>query len=325
MTLAITVVSVILLLALAVTLGAGYYMYRFCTVRDNSGKRQKNYWETPLEVSSSYSDEVRATMLEGEEYIKSHITEVHRIKSHDGLTLVAHSVEGESNMSPRGVVVMSHGYRSHAVNDFSCAVKAMNERGFICLLIDQRGHGYSEGNKIGFGATEKYDIVRWCAYAGEHFDLPVVLDGVSMGSSILMMGGEVGYPDCVRAIICDCGYSNQGEICRLTLKKWFGLPPFPVYYAAKLFIRLFAGYDIDKTDTEKGLAELKKRKLPMLIAHGDADGFVPYSMSEHNYSVVQNDNVEMFTAEGADHGMSFLVKKDEYSAAIDRLFDRAGL
>lgn len=324
MTLAITIVSVILLLVLAVVLGAGYYMYRFCTVRDNSGKRQKNYWETNLTPSSSYTDAVREEMLAGEKYIKSHITEVHRIKSHDGLTLVAHSVEGECS-SPRGVVIMSHGYRSHAVNDFSCAVEAMNERGFICLLIDQRGHGYSEGNKIGFGATEKYDIVRWCAYAEEHFDLPVVLDGVSMGSSILMMGGEVGYPESVRAIICDCGYSNQGDICKLTLKKWFGLPPFPVYYAAKLFIRLFAGYDIDKTDTEKGLVELKKRNIPMLIAHGDADGFVPYSMSERNYSIVENANTELFTACGADHGMSFLVKKDEYSAAIDRLFIRAGL
>ena len=68
--------------------------------------------------------------------------------------------------------------------------------------------------KIGFGALEKYDISRWAAFADEHFGLPIVLDGVSMGSSTVMMGAEVGYPLSVRAIIADCGYSNAGEICR---------------------------------------------------------------------------------------------------------------
>lgn len=307
----------------------GAYMYRFATVRDHSGKRQVNLWENEMHPSEHFSPEIRAEMKAGAEYIKTHISAVHRIKSHDGLTLTAHSVEPKA---PTAVVIMSHGYRSHAVNDFSCAVEFMNKCGFACFLIDQRAHGYSEGEKIGFGALEKQDIVRWCAYVSEHYDLPIILDGVSMGSSILMMGGEVGYPDAVKALICDCGYSSQADICKLTMKKWFSLPPFPIYYMAKLFIRLFAGYDLDKTTTEKGLLEIRKRGIPILIAHGDADDFVPYAMSKQNYAVLEGAKTEkgeplaeLFTAAGASHGLSFLVDKNGYIDALYRLFDKAGI
>lgn len=309
----------------------GVYMYFYAVVRDHSGKRQENLWEKEIAPHPGYSEENRKKIIAGEKYIKSHITEVVRIKSHDGLTLVGHVVEPE-NTAPRGVLIMVHGYRSHAVHDFSCAVKAVNDLGYACLLIDQRAHGFSEGEKIGFGALEKYDISRWAAFADEHFGLPIVLDGVSMGSSTVMMGAEVGYPLSVRAIIADCGYSNAGEICRKTMKQWFKLPPFPVYYAAKLMTKIFAKYDLDKTDATAGLNEIKKRRIPILFAHGDADDFVPYAMSKQNYAIFDGakaDNgeelAELFTASGAKHGISFLKDYDGYMKAIYRLLDKAGL
>ena len=129
----------------------GVYMYFYAVVRDHSGKRQENLWEKEIAPHPGYSEENRKKIIEGAKYIKSHITEVVRIKSHDGPTLVGHVVAPE-NTAPRGVFIMVHGYRSHAVHDFSCAVKAVNDLGYACLLIDQRAHGFSEGEKIGFGA-----------------------------------------------------------------------------------------------------------------------------------------------------------------------------
>ena len=325
------VVGIVVGIFLLFSAVGGVFMYFFAVVRDHSGKRQENLWEKQISPHPGYSEENKKKIIAGAEYIKSHITELVKIKSHDGLTLVAHVVEPE-NFTPRGVFIMAHGYRSHAVHDFSCAVKAVNDLGFACLLIDQRAHGYSEGEKIGFGALEKYDISRWAAFAEEHFGLPIVLDGVSMGSSTVMMGAEVGYPSSVSAIIADCGYSNAGAICRKTMKQWFKLPPFPVYYVAKLMTKLFAKYDLDKTDAAAGLIEIKKRRIPILFAHGDADDFVPYSMSVQNYAIFEGakaengeDLAEFFTASGAKHGISFLKDHDGYMKAIYRLLDRAGL
>lgn len=324
------ILTIVLVLFLA-NLAAGYYMYRFAVVRDHSGKRQRNLWEEELEPNRHMTEAQNAMMKEGADYIKSHVSELVRIKSHDGLTLVGHIVEAEPDktgrrIGPRGVFIMVHGYRSHAVYDFSCAVKTVCEMGFDCLLIDMRAHGYSEGEKIGFGALEKYDLARWAAFADDRWGLPIVLDGISMGAATVMMGAEVGYPPSVRAIIADCGYTNAGEICKRTLRRWFNLPPFPIYYTAKVFVKLLAGYDLGKTDSESGLNEIKKRRIPILIAHGNADGFVPYSMGEQNMSILGGDSgAELFTADGADHGMAFIVERDGYIDAIHRLFRRAGL
>ena len=71
----------------------GVYMYFYAVVRDHSGKRQENLWEKEIAPHPGYSEENRKKIIAGEKYIKSHITEVVRIKSHDGLTLVGHVVE----------------------------------------------------------------------------------------------------------------------------------------------------------------------------------------------------------------------------------------
>ena len=82
-------------------------MYFYAVVRDHSGKRQENLWEKEIAPHPGYSEENRKKIIAGEKYIKSHITEVVRIKSHDGLTLVGHVVEPE-NTAPRGVFIMVH-------------------------------------------------------------------------------------------------------------------------------------------------------------------------------------------------------------------------
>ena len=76
---------------------------------------------------------------------------------------------------------------------------------------------------------------------------------------------------------------------------------------------------------------LYEKPLPVLIAHGRADDFVPYRMSEENMKAFTKadgsvaPNAEFFTSETAEHGMSFLRDYDGYMAALARLFDKAGL
>lgn len=320
MDIVLVVLGVLIVLFLAVTFGGGYYMYRYAIVRD---KKAKNFWVEEIAKSDEISDSAYAQIKEGERFIKGLTWEKVSIKSHDGLTLVGHVHE---NSAQRGVFIMVHGYKSAAVYDFSCAVGPMMEMGFSILLIEQRAHGESEGKRIGFGALERYDVVRWAEYAGERWGgLPVVLDGVSMGSSTVMMGGENGYPENVRALICDCGYTTPGAICRITLKRWFNLPPFPIYYGAKIFTRLLAGYDLDGVSSADGLRALAEKKVPILIAHGRADGFVPFYMGEENFAAAREGNAEFFVSEEADHALAYLCDRDGYTAAMHRLFDKAGI
>lgn len=316
------------------TLTGGYLLYRFAVVRDKSGRRQRNAWLPPethggAKHKKKYEDSPEYDMKrEGEEYIREHAKKTVRIKSYDGLTLVGHIIEADE-AKPRGVFLMLHGYRSSGVGDFSCAAKMIHDAGFACLIVDERACGYSEGEKIGFGVTERYDAVRWASFAEKRWGgIPIVVDGVSMGATTALLGGEVGYPDSVKAIIADCGYTTPAAICKKTLFDWFGLPPFPVYYGARLWIRALAGYDIEECDTRDAIRATAKKGIPVLIAHGEDDGFVPYKMGEETYRAaleVDPDSVELFSVKGADHGQSFIVDRDGYTTAIDRLMRKAGI
>lgn len=313
---------------------AGWYMYRFAIVRNP--KLQRDAWR---EDPKSFADLTEADfekIVRDVHYLREFPREQITLESHDGLKLAGHLFPPENQApedqaperQPRGIVIMVHGYRSSAPFDFSGAVQDFHAMGLSCLLVDHRAHGYSEGRLIGFGATERYDVVRWAEYCRNRWpELPVVMDGISMGAATVMMGCSVGYPDNVRAIIADCGYTTPGAICRRTLKRWFKLPPFPVYHAAKIYVKLIAGYDLDGISTVDSLGKMRREKpIPILFAHGKKDDFVPCSMSEENFAVFENDGLaELFLVDEADHGLAYLRDKPGYLKALNRLFEKAGI
>jgi Lysophospholipase len=326
------VIGILAVLILLLYFVGGYYLYRLAIKRDD--KRQNKCWELPLGKRDEESDEDFARMKEGEALVKGRLAEFVTITSRDGLKLSARVYE---HPDARGMFLMVHGYRSSSLGDFSGAIKSVYDMGYSLFLIDQRGHGRSEGGNICFGSFERYDVVDWANYIKERWPgLPVVMDGVSMGSGTVMLACGVGYPDNVRAIIADCGYTTPGAICRDVLRKHMHIPAFPVYYGGRLWTKLLAKYDLDKVSVPDALRSLTDTSLypkpiPILIAHGRKDGFVPYAMSEENVKSLEDKDghvlpfAEFFTSEEADHGMSFLKDYDAYMEAIGRLFDKAGL
>ena len=310
----------------------GYCMYRFAIRRDD--KRTNPYWDRPLKKPDSVTEEEFEKMREGEDLLKSKMCEFYSMRSRDGLRLVARYYR---HPSERGIFLMVHGYRSSSIADFSGAVKSVWDMGYSLFMIDERAHGRSEGRAIGFGVLERYDVVDWAKMIGEQFPgVPVVADGVSMGAATVMFACGVGWPDNVKAVVADCGFTSAGDICKTCMKKWFHLPAFPVYYGAKLWTRLLGHYDLDAVSAKESLGKLADpalypRPLPILIAHGREDGFVPYRMSEENVKAFAKDdgslapNAEFFTSDTAEHGLAFLRDFDGYMEALGRLFDKAGL
>ena len=317
--------ALIILISLAalfviVSLAAGYYMYRFAIVRN---KKARNFWEEEITSPRGLDEHSFAVIKAGEAFAKSLEWEKITVKARDGANLVGRFYE---KAGARGIFLMVHGYRSTGIFDFSGAIRPISELGFSLLVIEHRGHGESDGNHVCFGVKSRYDVISWAEYLRERFPgMPVVLDGVSMGAATIMMGGEIGYPDNVRALICDCGYTTPAEICKKTLKRWFHLPPFPIYYVAMIFVKLFAGYSFSEASSVRGVRALAQRGTPILIAHGKADGFVPYSMAEELYEACRGENTELFAVDEADHGLAFLVDRDGYIEAMHRLFKKAGI
>ena len=310
----------------------GYCMFRVAIRRHD--KRANPYWNKPLEKPDSVTDAEFERMKEGEALLKGRMCEFIPMKSRDGLNLIARYYR---HPSERGIFLMVHGYGSSSIGDFSGAVKSVWDMGYSLFMIDERAHGMSGGRVIGLGVRERFDVVDWAKLLKEqHPDVPVVADGVSMGAATVMFACGVGWPDNVKAVIADCGFTSAGEICKVCMRKWFHLPVFPVYYGAKLWTRILGGYDLDAVTARESLAKLAdpslyEKPLPVLLAHGRKDDFVPYRMSEENMKAFLSEdgtaapNAEFFTSDTAEHGMSFLRDYDGYMQAIFRLLDKAGL
>lgn len=231
------------------------------------------------------------------------------ISSADGLRLHGRLLEAREG---KPMLLLFHGYRSSARNDFSCSLRTYLRHGFGLLLVDQRAHGQSEGRCITLGVRERYDCLDWARYVQERFRPPYMyLEGLSMGAATVLMAAGLDLPPSVSGIIADCGYTSARAILRKVIGD-LHLPVAPVYALARLAARLFGGFDPEAGDAMRALARCR---TPVLLIHGEADGFVPLAMSRENCAACRAP-VALITVPGAEHGLSYLVDRPGVEAAL---------
>lgn len=262
------------------------------------------------------STEVGRTVLAGIAYADSTPHEDVFITAHDGIRLAGHLY---GNGNARGTVILFHGYRSFGEHDFGCVLSTYTEtHGFRVLVVDQRAHGASEGKYITFGILERRDCLAWAEYVASRYpDSPIVLDGLSMGSTTVMMASALPLPSAVCGIIADCGFTSPEAI----LRKVAGDMHIPVslfFGGVCFFCRLVAHFNPREITAPEALA---KNRLPVLMIHGLADDYVPCEMSREN-AEAGGDRVQLVLVENAGHGMSYLTDTATVKKALADFFAR---
>ncbi|MBQ8751560.1 MAG: alpha/beta hydrolase [Clostridia bacterium] len=208
--------------------------------------------------------------------------------------------------------IMFHGWRSTAEHDFGGGHKLARALGHNILLVDQRAHGKSGSHTLSFGIRERYDCADWAAYAATRFPAsPILLTGISMGATTVLMASSLPLPEAVVGIMADCPFSTPAAIIRKVcgdahVPHWLGMP------FVHLGAWLFGGFRLKDGGAVEAVANTK---LPILLVHGEADGFVPCAMSREIAAACRSD-MTFFTVPEAGHGASFLVDKEGYKAAV---------
>lgn len=206
-----------------------------------------------------------------------------------------------------------HGYRGSGVRDFSMMAKFLMESGYNVLLVDQRAHWRSGGRSITFGVRERFDVLSWVDYANGRFgaDTLIYLFGISLGGGTVLMASGLELPDNVRAISADCPFNSPKEIiCHVARRVGFSpVWAWPLVWLSALVI---GGFNINAMSSERAV---KNTKTPILIIHGEADEFVPMSMSRKAYEA-NPAMIKMYTFPGADHGMSYMVDPVRYKKIV---------
>lgn len=266
-------------------------------------------------IYEPYHDLMRKWTLETRGYEHQDYT----IRSYDGLLLHAKYFE----CNPGAVCeIMFHGYRGSAERDLSGGIQRCFALGRNVLLVDQRTSCGSEGHVISFGINEHKDCLAWVDFAVQQFgaDVKLILTGISMGASTVLMASGKPLPKNVVGILADCGFSSAKEIIKKCAKDMH-LPPTLVYPFIKLGAKLYGHFDLEEYSP---MDAMKTCTLPILFFHGEADSFVPCSMSRQLYNACSSPK-RLVTVPEAEHGLVYLVDNPGYFEAVMEFFTENGV
>ncbi len=232
------------------------------------------------------------------------------ILSHDGLRLCGryfHQADGAP------LAILCHGYRGTPVRDFCGGAEICFQEGFNVLMIEERAHCSSGGHVISYGINERRDVLRWTEYAVKRFGdgLKILLVGISMGAATVLMASALALPRQVRGIIADCPYTSPAEIIT-EVGRAKGIPVKLAFPLVSLGAHVLGGFSLDAASA---LSAVRQAKVPVLLIHGEDDGFVPCGMSRR-IAAANPALVELHTFPGAGHGLSYLVDTERYTALV---------
>ncbi len=220
---------------------------------------------------------------------------------------------------PKGRLILFHGYRSIAENDFAPVIDFYYSLGYELVLVDQRAHGKSSGLWIGFGVLERFDCKAWIEYLNQEYGaIPTFLSGISMGCSTILMASGLELPSNVLGFIADCGFTSPKEIITHVMKRKMKLPLTFLMPALSLFSKVFAGYYFGEYST---LDAMKINRLPILFIHGKDDRFVPHQMTLQNYEACIAEK-ELYLVDGAGHGTAYLQDKETIENAVQHFLQK---
>ena len=301
MSMALWVVLGVVLLILA----SGAYVFVLACVR-----RKELPWMVEEEIKKTDYGKYYNCILASDAWLKSHNAQDVHVTSKDGLRLHGYWIPVEN---PRGTVLLVHGYRSTILVDFGLAYAFYHALGMNILVPHQRAHGESEGRYITFGVKESEDMKCWIQYHNDHFgNYQMILSGLSMGASTVLYLADQELPPNVKCMIADCGFTSPWAILDVVFRSVVHLPSGPSLWAADLFARALAGFSLKEKDTRQ---VLKEAKLPVFMVHGLEDDFVPCYMTRQGYASCCGSK-KLLLVDGAAHGVSFLVDKENYTKNI---------
>lgn len=238
----------------------------------------------------------------------------------DGYELMA--TEFFSDADSHKWVLLLHGYTGWKEEMYPFAYW-YHAQGYHVLAPDLRCQGESGGDFIGMGWTDSLDCELWIAYILlQDADADIVIHGQSMGAATaLIMTGDEGLSEHVRAVVSDCAYTDAYEMFGDKITEWFGLPPFPFVDSACLMLRLRGGYDLKKASA---LCGVQHSSTPTLFIHGDQDAMIDVSMVYELYEAASCEK-ELFIVEGAGHAQSQDKDPSGYYGAISDFLGKHGL
>ncbi|MCD8012172.1 MAG: alpha/beta hydrolase [Lachnospiraceae bacterium] len=294
--------------------------------------------QSKQEVSGSAKDQelengknAAAERLRNSEYKTVEIT------AHDGIRLTGHFHLVEN---PKRTVIAVHGWRSSWAREFGLIADFLYENGCNVLYIEQRAHGESDGEYIGFGLLERFDLLEWIDWVNAQGSaqgnvqgksqedsqvnsqnqalsaLPIYLFGLSMGAATVLMTAGESLPENVHGVIADSGYTSPHD-------EWKHVAENNLHYHYKLMEKYVDKLTMERigftSDEYSAIQAMQECRTPVLFIHGTDDTFVPIEMTYENYKACAAPK-RLLVVPGAGHCQSYLLEQERYEEELLRFW-----
>ena len=209
-------------------------------------------------------------------------------------------------------IILIHGYTATS-ESMADLITPFLSHGWNVLLIDQRGHGKSEGQYASFGYHEKGDLdlwVNWVRDRSEKKHQVIGLLGISMGAGTVLE--YAGINKHVNFIIADCPYSDLEKLLKYQIREIRNIPAYPLINALDLMLRIRVDFNIKAVSP---LKTVRESEIPIMFIHGSEDRFVPTQMSKDLYAIKKGKK-KLLIVEGASHANSYWTNKNLYEKEV---------
>ena len=204
--------------------------------------------------------------------------------------------------NPKGVVIMFTGIMNPSVTYMYGLAQMMYDNGYASILVDVRGHGRSDGDKITFAVEEIKDaqaVVDYINSNSKYDNKPIIAMGVSMGGAVAVNAASC--IDDIDGLISMSAYSSWSDVAIDTLEvggypRWFANLIKP---GIEIHGLLSYGLDFIKYRPEETIKQIGDK--PILFMQSEEDDQVPVGNFYRIYENYSGDNAEVWIREGGAH------------------------
>ncbi|MSP97836.1 MAG: alpha/beta hydrolase [Betaproteobacteria bacterium] len=222
----------------------------------------------------------------------------HDIRTQDGETLhswwIPASIDGKPAL---GIVLLFHGNAGNISHRLDYA-RMFNQLGYACLLVDYRGYGQSSGTPSEEG-TYRDALAAWQWLGETRGAQPqdIVVAGESLGGAVASWLAVQRTP---RALLLMSAFTSVPDLAAKIY------PFFPV--------RLISRFNYDN------LANLRRIKAPVLVAHSREDEIVPFAHGEALFAATSEP--KQFLELRGGHNEGFVFAREDWVRAVDAFLRR---
>lgn len=228
------------------------------------------------------------------------------LETQDGLNVWCSEIHVEK---PKAVIIYLTGIAQPSITYFYGHAAWMKENGYATILLEVRGHGQSDGNRICLGYEETNDVravVNYIKSKEKYKDIPIILHGVSMGGAIAI--NSFGQIDEIDGLIAMSAYSSFEDVIMDTAKQYH-VPSF-IRIIEKPLIKLALKivFGNDTVNKVKPIEQIKNTgERPVLLVACTGDNSVPSISTERLKKA--NPNVQTWIRNSGEH---FIVKNCDF-------------